>query len=160
MRSPCLTVAAVALLTSACDDDCVRLSYVDLYGPDATSRTVVVNALSCLEDREGLWLHAAPLAGSASGTLVNITTIPAGTCLQVGHPAVQWGTEFVPAVFGGASPWPEYAVRVGSEGVVLDEMTTSGVARRDVASPLRADEDRGWHPVGSYGGQCALLAAP
>lgn len=153
---------AAAATTIACDFEtgCARLVYVDLYGPDATTRTVIVNALACTEDQPGLWLRVDPAEGPDASTFVALPTVPKATCLQVGHPAVQWGTEFAPAVLGGDVPWPDFAVTLGHGETDVDAMTTASMQRRDPAAPLRADTDGGWHEVAWYGGDCSLLSVP
>lgn len=151
---------SIAGITGACDDSCARLVYVDLHGPTASERTVIVNALACDEDQHDLWLRVGPSEDPAESTFVALPTVPAGTCFQAGHPDVQWGVEFVKAEFGGADPWPEYAAALGQDLDYIDAMSTVDMQRRDVAAPLRADSEHGWHEVAWYGGDCSLLPAP
>lgn len=151
---------ALLLCCAGCDDACARLVYVDLYGPDATTRTVIVNAQACPEEQVGLQLAVGPSLDPEQAVTVGLPVIPAGACWQVGHPDAQWGTEFTPTKYGSAEPWPEFAVALIAEGQVVDAVWTSWLTRQNITAPLRRDEAGGWHEVASFGGDCSLFPAP
>ena len=154
-----LWLLSIAGLSGACDQPCARLAYLDMYGPDETSRTVVINALDCPVDQVGLWVQAGPSDESGAASSNMIPVVKAGTCMQVGHPSMQFGVEFVPEPFGDATPWTDFNVLLGSGFEILETMTTVGM-ERDPMTPLRADVAGGWHEVAGYGGDCSLLPVP